>query len=225
MLISNRWQSKAAFLLALGITSTAVVPILSSTPAVANSQSYKVAQLSPSSSITIPAGTIIPVRYDKGKRILVTPKETASVTLTVAQAVRSARGTIAIPAGSQIAGELRPARGGTRFVAEELILRNSRQRLPIAATSEVITETETISEKTNPNFLRGAVIGAAAGAVLTEIFGDIDLGAVLGGAAAGALGEAILGRRKEKEVEVVVVNPETDLDLTLQEDFVPRTAS
>lgn len=225
MLISNRWQSKAALLLALGMTSIAVVPVLISTPAVANSQSYKVGQLSQrNSNVSVPAGTRIPVRYTKAEKIIVTPKETTDVTLTVAENVRSA-GRIAIPTGSQIVGELRPASGGTRFVAEELILRNSRQRLPIEATSEVITETETITEKTDPDILKGAAIGAAAGAVLTEIFGDVDLAAVLGGAAAGVLGEVLLGGRKEKEVEVVVVNPERDLDLTLEEDFLPYRAT
>lgn len=225
MLISTRWQSKAALLLALGMTSTAVVPILASTPAMANSQSYQIGQLSQrSSSSVVPAGTRIAVRYSKAEKIIVTPEETTDVSLTVAENVRSARGRVALPAGSEIRGELRPASGGTRFVAEEVILRNSDRRLPIEATSEVVTDTETITEKSNPDLLKGAVIGAAAGAVLTEIFGDIDLGAVLGGAAAGVLGEVLLRGRKEKEVEVVVVRPEEDLDLTLEEDFVPYRA-
>lgn len=222
MLISNRWQSKAALLLAIGMTSTAVSPIFVSTPAIAGSQSYKSGQLfAQSSSVLVPAGTTIPVRYNKDK-IIVKPDETAKVTLTVAANIRSANGTTVIPSGSQIEGQLRPAEGGTRFVAEELILknRNRSQRFPINATSEVITETQTINQKTNPNILKGAAIGAAAGAVLSEIFGDIDLGEVLVGAGVGALASAVLGGRKEKEVEVIVVRPEQDLDLVLQEDFV-----
>lgn len=184
---------------------------------------YVVGQRLQSSQVIIPAGTTIPVRYDKAKRIIVTPEEKSPVTLTVERDILSNGGRILIPRGSQIAGELQPASGGTRFVAKELILSNKRQRLPIKATSEIITETETINEKTNPNILRGAAIGAAAGAVIGEIFGDIDLGEVLAGAGVGALAELLL-RRDRKEVEVVVINPDTDLDLTLQRDFVGRSS-
>ncbi len=224
MLISKRWQSETAFLMALGMASTIAAPVLLSTPAVANSQSYLIGQIFPrsgSSSGLVPAGTTIPIEYDKEK-IIVKPDETASVTLTVAQNINSESRRVVIPAGSRIEGELRPAEGGTRFVAEELIIKSGSrtQRLPIDATSEVITDTEVITEKTSPDILKGAAIGAAAGAVLSEIFGGIDLGEVLAGAGVGALASTILGGRKEEEVEVVVVRPEQDLDLTLQEDLV-----
>lgn len=223
MLISNRWQSKTALFAALGMASTIAAPVLLSTPAVANSQSYLIGQTFPrtSSSRLVPAGTTIPVEYDKEK-IIVKPDETAPVTLTVAQDISADSERVVIPAGSRIEGELRPAEGGTRFVAKELIIKSGSrtQRFPIDATSEVITDREVITEKTNPDILKGAAIGAAAGAVLAEIFGDIDLGEVLAGAGVGALASTILGGRKEKEVEVVVVRPEQDLDLTLQEDLV-----
>ena len=216
MFFSNRWQSRTALLMALGMTSAASVPILSSAPAMAVSEPYVVGQLfSQYSQVTIPSGNTIPVRYDKAKKIIVTPDETASVTLTVAADIRSRQGRILIPAGSQVEGELRPVEGGTQFFAQELILRNRDQRLQIDATSPVITKTETINEKSDPNILRGAVIGAAAGAVIGEIFGGIDLGEVLAGAGVGTVAELLL--RGRKEVEVVVVNPNTDLDLTLQD--------
>lgn len=160
MLISNRWQSKAALLMALGMTSTAAVPLLISAPAVADSP-HVVGQLfSQSSRVLLPAGSRIPVRYDEAERIIVTPRETASVTLTVADNIRY-RGTTVIPAGSRIEGELRPASGGTQFFAKELIYRNGR-RLPINARSQVITDTETITKGSDRNILRGAAIGAAA---------------------------------------------------------------
>lgn len=218
MLISNRWQSKIALLMAVGMTSVASVPILTSAPAIAG-EPYVIGQSS-RSRVIAPAGTIIPVRYDKAERIIVATNETLSLTLTVAEDIRSSSDLI--PAGSQIKGKLQPVKGGTRFFAQELILRNRSQRLPINATSEVITTTETISERTNPNILRGAAIGAAAGAVLTEIFGDIDLGGVLAGAGVGAAAEVLLRGRKEKEVEVFVVDPGRDLDLTLKNDLVRR---
>lgn len=207
--------------MALGITSTAVVPILISASAMASNEPYMVGQLISqfSQQLRVPAETVIPVRYDEAERIIVKPDETAPVTLTVAEDIRSDSGTIVIPAGSQIEGELQPAEGGTQFVSEELIFTSSDQRLPIDATSAVITETQTITEKTDPDILEGAAIGAAAGAVIGEIFGGIDLGEVLGGAGIGAIASLLL--RGEEEVEVVIIEPETDLDLTLQSDIEP----
>jgi len=222
MLISNRWQSKTALLMALGMTSTAAVPLVISVPAVADSPPYPyvVGQFSQSSRVLLPAGSRIPVRYDEAERIIVTPRETASVTLTVADNIRY-RGTTVIPAGSRIEGELRPASGGTQFFAKELIYRNGR-RLPINARSQVITDTETITKGSDRNILRGAAIGAAAAAVLSEIFGNINLGTVLTGAGVGVLGELLLNRGR-REVEVVVVDADTDLNLTLQKDLIrPR---
>jgi hypothetical protein len=217
MLISKRWQSRTALFMALGMASVATLPALLAAPAAAN-EPYLVGQLFPQTTrLVVPVGTVIPVRYEEAERIIVTPDETASVTLIVAQDVRSSAGTVLIPAGSEIEGELQPNGGGTQFVSEEITL-TSGQTLPIEATSEIITDTQVITEDTDPDILRGAVIGAAAAAVLSEIFGSIDLGEVLAGAGLGALGSLLLGGGEE-EVEVVIVEPETDLDLTLQSEF------
>ncbi|NEQ25817.1 MAG: hypothetical protein F6K28_43535 [Microcoleus sp. SIO2G3] len=208
--------AKTALLTALSLVAAGVLPIA----ALAKSESMQVAQLFPQEQVGIPAGTTIAVRYDEAERIVVTPEETTPITLTVAQDVRSARGTVLIRAGSEIAGELRPDGDGTRFFAETLTPAGSSRSIPIDATSALITERETITRDSNPDFLRGAAIGAAAGAVLGEIFGDIDLGEVLLGAGVGTLASVLL--RGREEVEVVVINPSTDLDLTLQSDFVLR---
>lgn len=219
MLLSTSWRSKTALLLAVGIASTATFPMWLTVPAIASEKPDLIVQRFPQSvQLTVPAGTIIPVRLEEAERIVVTPDETASVTLTVADDIRSDAGTVAIRAGSQIEGELRPTRRGTQFVAEELITRN--RQFPINATSQVFTETQTIDRRSNPDILRGALIGAAAGAVISKIFGGIDLGGVLTGAGLGAVGSLLL--RGSEEVEVVVIEPETDLDLTLQSDFVLR---
>jgi hypothetical protein len=222
MLTLSHWRSKTAGLMALGISSAALLPLLTATPTFAQSESYRTSQLFPQqSSVRVPAGTVIPVRYDEAEKIVVTPDETAPITLTVAEDVRSSRGTVLIRAGSQIAGELRPDDGGTRFFAETLTPEDSDRALAIDATSDVITETETITEDSDPDILRGAAIGAAAAAVLAEIFGSIDFLEVLAGAGLGVLAEVLLNNN-DKEVEVVVVNSATDLDLTLQSDFLVR---
>lgn len=217
MFISHRWSKSTALLVALFMSSTAVSPLLFASGATAEGKDYVVGQLiSQLRRGTVPASTVIPVRFDEAERIVVTPDETAPVTLTVAQDIRSTSGVTLIPAGSQIEGELQPVGSGTQFVARELILSN--RRLPINATSRVITETQMINRRTNPDILKGAAIGAAAAAVISEIFGSISLGEVLGGAGIGAIASLIL--RGNEEVEVVIVEPDTDLDLTLQSDLV-----
>lgn len=222
MLISQRWQSSTALLLALGITSTTALPMFLAVPATALVEPTLIAQRFPQSErVTVRAGTIIPVELEDAEKIVVTPDETAPVTLTVASNVRTASGTILIPAGSKIEGNLQPTDDGTQFVAEELIIRNSNRRLPIDATSRVITQRETIGRGTNVGeIVKGAAIGGAAAAIISEIFGSIDLDEVLGGAGVGAIAGLLLGGRKK--ADVFVIYPETDLDLTLQSNLILR---
>jgi hypothetical protein len=219
MIIFKRWQFKTALLMVLGMTSTVSVPILTSTSAIAGKQPYIVGQFSQSSRVIVAAGTTIPVRYGAAERIIITPKEKVSVTLIVAKNIRSNSGRILIPVGSQVKGQLKPVSGGTQFFAQELIFANSSKRLPIDAVSEIIAETKTINETTDSNIIKGAAVGAGAGAVIGKIFGGrIKLGQVLAGAGIGALPE-LLGRSR-KETELVVIDPDTDLHLTLQSDLV-----
>jgi hypothetical protein len=211
----KRWQSKAAFMMALGLVSTAIAPVM----AASATSEMRVAQVfSQQSQVGIPAGTVIPVTYSEAERIVLTPEETSEVTLTVETDVRSSRGTVLIPRGSRVEGQLQPADGGSQFVADELVLPSGR-RYAIDASSDVVTRTETITKDSDPDILQGAAIGAAAAAVLSEVFGSIDFLEVLAGAGVGALASVLLDGRDE-EVEVVVVEPETDLDLTLRSDFV-----
>jgi hypothetical protein len=69
--------------------------------------------------------------------------------------------------------------------------------------------------------LKGAAIGGAAAAALSGLTGDkkISILEVLGGAGAGAAGGLVLGRKK---VDVVVINPNTDLALKLRSDLALR---
>ncbi|HEY9669056.1 MAG TPA: hypothetical protein V6C91_19755 [Coleofasciculaceae cyanobacterium] len=219
MFISFGWQSKIALLIALGMTSTATFPLLLASSATASSEPYVVGQLlSQSGGFIIPAGTVLPVRYDEAERIVLKPDEKLPVTLTVAETIRAEGGEILVPAGSEIEGTLQPAGAGTQFVARELRLRGSDRSVRIRATSPVITEREIIKKGTDTGqVLKGAAVGAAAAAVIAEIVGGIDVEEVLGGAGIGALAGLLLGRRGE--VEVIVVNTETDLDLTLQSDL------
>lgn len=226
----NRWHAKPALFMTFGIVSAAIAPVLSQGVAIASAtpqqtQPYHVSQLFDNARIVIPTGTTLNVEYDQEEdgeevnKVIVKPDETAPLTLTVETDIRTASGTVLIPAGSEITGELQPLddQVGTQFVADELILPNGRE-YDLDAVSDPVTRTEVITEDSDPDFIKGAVIGAAAAAVLAEILGSIDVLEVLGGGALGALGVLIFGGNSE-EVEVVVVDPDRDLDVTLQSDL------
>ncbi len=170
------------------------------------------------SSNDIPEGFVIPVEYEKEK-ILVTPEETVPVTLTVAANIRDSRRNVLIPYGTEIVGKIEPSGDGSRFVAEELVFADGTTQ-SIDATSEVVTRTETVKKGASTgDILEGAAIGGAAATVLSEVLGDIDFLEVLGGAGAGALAGLLLGK---EEVELISIDPNNDLDLTLQSDLALR---
>lgn len=168
--------------------------------------------------VRIPSGTALPVRYTQAERILVAPNETAPLTLSIKQNIITAQGNVLIPSGSEVVGELRPAQGGSQFVSQELVFPNG-QRIPISATSEVITKTEQISKGSNAgNILQSTVVGAAAGAGIAAVTGDraVATEEVLGGAGVGALIGLFLGR---DQVTLITIDPNTDLNLKLTTDL------
>jgi hypothetical protein len=172
--------------------------------------------------LSIPYGTDIPVYYDQADKIVVAPNETAPLTLKVARNIRNSRGTLLIPKNSKIVGELQPADGGVRFVATELVLSGNR-RLPIDATSDVITQTEDVGRGTDTgSILKGAVVGAGAATAIQAVTGahHIGLGTTLGGAGLGAVGGLLLGGGKK--TRVVVIRPNSDLNLTLRSRLALR---
>jgi hypothetical protein len=197
----------------IGITS--ITPMLS--PFVAS------AQLFPSNGNTrtysngnsiIPINTKIPLRYDEAEKIVVTKDETVDLTLKVGANLKNRYGNILIPYNSKIVGKLEPFENGVRFVSEELVI-NDSIKYPLNAVSQVITKTEEIKKGADVGtYLKNAAIGAAAAAVISGVTGDrrIGVGEVLMGAGAGALGTLILGSKK---VEVISIDPNQDLDVTL----------
>ncbi|MEO0405861.1 MAG: hypothetical protein AAF289_00775 [Cyanobacteria bacterium P01_A01_bin.135] len=240
-MVNLQWRSMTAALTATGVISAAIASVMGQA-AVAQSlkaqleaqptasavpSTMRVSQLFDSARATLSAGTPIDTLYEETdddgnrvERVVVLPDETAPLSLTVARDVRSTAGTVVIPAGSTIEGELRPLEDdavGTQFFSEEVTLPNG-ERYDIDAISAPITRTEIITEESDRDFIKGAVIGGAAAAVLAEILGDIDILEVLGGAGLGALGILIFGGGDE-DVEVVVVEPEQDLDVALQSAF------
>lgn len=235
-MLNLQWRSATAALTATGILSAAIASTVGQAAVAqsldqriqqASASPLRVSQLFDSARAVLSAGTPIDTRYEETdddgapvERVLVLPDEVAPLSLTVARDVRSTAGSIVIPAGSIIDGELRPLEEettGTQFFAEEVTLPNG-DSYEIDAISGPITRTEIITEESDRDFIKGAVIGAAAAAVLAEVLGSIDILEVLGGAGLGALGILIFGGGDE-DVEVVVVEPDRDLDIALRSDF------
>jgi len=170
-------------------------------------------------SVTIPQGTAIPVKYDKAEKILVTKDETAPLTLTVSQNVVTQGGTVVIPAGSQVMGQLKPATGGSQFVAEKLVLTNG-QEYQLNATSDVITKTETVKKGTSiSSIIKNTVLGAGAATAVSAVTGDraIATEEVLGGAGIGALVGLFFGKNS---VDLIAIDPDTDLQMTINQNLL-----
>ncbi|MEH2423901.1 MAG: S-layer homology domain-containing protein [Nostoc sp.] len=170
-------------------------------------------------SVTIPQGTAIAVKYDKAQKILVTKDETAPLTLTVSQNVVTQDGSVVIPAGSQVIGQLKPATGGSQFVAEKLVLA-SGQEYQLNATSEVITKTETVKKGISTgSIIKNTVLGAGAATAISAVTGDraIATEEVLGGAGIGALVGLFFGK---KSVDLIAIDPNTDLQMTINQNLL-----
>ncbi|MBD2566786.1 S-layer homology domain-containing protein [Anabaena lutea] len=173
----------------------------------------------PLTSVTIPQGTTIPVKYEQAEKILVTKDETAPLTLITSQNVITQDGTVVIPAGSQVIGKLKPAQGGSQFVAEKLILTTGKE-YNISASSDVITKTETVKKGSNiSSILQNTVLGAAAAAGVSAVTGDraIATEEVLGGAGIGALIGLFFGKTS---IDLIAIEPNTDLDMRVDQNLV-----
>jgi hypothetical protein len=176
-------------------------------------------------TVSIPAGTTIPLRYANADRILLAKNEPqpTPITLTVAQNIVTADGTVLIPAGSQVAGQLTVSQDAAQFNASELILANG-QRVAIAATSDPITTTESIRRGANTGtILKDAALGSAAAAGIAAVTGDrnIKAGEVLIGTGVGALAGLIFGGDR---IDLISIRPNTDLNLRLTGELtLPRS--
>lgn len=223
MLTLKKLQTSTALALTIGVTATGAAPIVFAKDAIAAPAPMTVAQLFPSSpspstqttgAVRIPAGTTLRLAYRDAEKIVVAPNERLPITLTVPSNIRTSNGTLLIPAGSQVKGEFQPVDGGTRFVANTLILNNGNQ-LALNGQTDVVSRTEEIRQGVSTDaILKGAAIGSGAAAIISGITGNrrITAGKVLIGTGAGVLGGLLLGRNRN---QVISVNPQTDLNLRL----------
>jgi hypothetical protein len=222
---SHYSPAKTVKAIALLLSFTAIMPGLS-----ASSASAQIFRSAPSSilrtnepsspslfsqTLVIPAGTNIPVQYEEAEKILVTRQETLPLTVTVAANIRDRNGNLLIPFGSEIVGQIQPADNGSQFVAEYIILGQDRE-ISLDASSRVITRTEVVDEGADAvTILQGTLVGTAAATLIAAVTGDTAIATeeVLAGAALGTLGGWLFGGG---QTELISINPNTDLTLTLQ---------
>ena len=176
---------------------------------------------SPRGSVRIPSGTTLPTRYDTAEKIYVSPQEPdpVPVTLLIDRDIIAQNGRLLIPINSQIVGELQSVRGGSQFHAQALVLPSGTQ-LPIRATSTLVTTTEVVRRNADiEEILVGVALGAGAAAGISAVTGDRSLtpGEVLGDAAFGGLIGYFRGRDR---ITLITINPNADLDITLDDPLI-----
>ncbi|MGL5035932.1 MAG: hypothetical protein ACRC6M_19270 [Microcystaceae cyanobacterium] len=171
--------------------------------------------------INIPAGTTIPVIANDADTIKITKGESRSLSLNLNANLRSSDGTILIPAGTQVTGQLQATEQGVQYLAQQVIMPNG-QAIPINATSRLLMNynTEQIGAST-ADIVMGTLAGAGTATIIAGTTGDRHINAleVLGGAAAGALagwGLPAAGILGGGSLETMTLNPSQDLTLTLQ---------
>ncbi|MEA5471768.1 S-layer homology domain-containing protein [Spirulina sp. 06S082] len=172
----------------------------------------------------IPAGTSIPVTYTRDK-ILLLPDETLPITFDLKTNITTQNGKVLIPADSKVKGQLVPAGSGTKFVAEQLIYPDGTTQ-SVNAVSQIITKTETVNKGSDlTRIVRNSAIGTAAAAAISAVTGDraIATEELLIGAGAGAIAGLIQNFLGRNSVDLIVVEPETDLDITLGSDLLVST--
>jgi hypothetical protein len=231
MLTSHKHRLEKSALIALMIGATTMASFLPITSASAqlfrrtpSSISNNRYSLNNNRQVAIPRNTQIPLEYlGEEEKILLKADESLDLTLSVAANIKDTNGNFLIPAGTKVEGTLTPAerdsKKGSQFVAKTLVFADGRTQ-PINGLSQIVTKTEVVEEgATGDEILEGALIGAAAGALLGILTGDnaIATEEILGAGALGALGGWIFGGGS---VELISIDPDHDLNITLQQDLI-----
>ncbi len=218
-------RAEAASLIYQALNSTGQVAAIASPYIVSLmsqvSEAPQANQGTQTSQVTISSGAILPVKYDKAEKILLSKNEPtpSSIALTITQNILNSGGQILIPAGSTVDGNLVVSDGAAQFMAEQLTLTNG-QTYRLDAISEPIMTTETIRKGANTTgIITGTVVGAGAAAGIAAVTGDRNINAweTLAGAGAGALAGLLLSKDK---VELISIQPDTDLAIQLQSALI-----
>lgn len=151
-------------------------------------------------------------------RFFITPNETLATNLEVASAIRNENNQVVIPANSQIQGRFQPVTVGgtpaTQYVATAIVI--DGRSYPINAVSNPQVARPVQNQDVSSGTLEDGVATAAARILLGQVLGtgtNIEglLGDILGG-----------GQQTQQPAEddlLIVIDPSTDLQLTLLSDF------
>ncbi len=170
---------------------------------------------------TIPAGSILPMAYEKDK-ILVADDEIVNIVLKIASNVNSSTGEVLIPAGTEVVGKLTPTENGTQFVAESLTLKNGKT-MSIEGTSSVVTATEVVKKGADTNeIIQQAAVSTAAAAAISTVTGDQNILSqnLLKNTSTQNIASLIQAYLGLNEAELLVIDPNTDLDIKLDKDLM-----
>jgi hypothetical protein len=217
----KRGRARPVALLTLLLSASLVALALSLTPAIAK-QLVKIQPLAITDSLRIPAGTAIPVKYEKAAKILLTQEETFALSLTVTDSLKTADGQVLIADGSQIIGEIKPSSRGSQFFSQKIFLKQDKpQEESIDAISGVVDRLEKIIKGIDPaQIIKGAALGPSAAAVLASLTEDkpIDRGLLREGGLEVLAGWLLRG----ESVNLLSIDPQRDLQLTLRSDFTRK---
>jgi hypothetical protein len=185
-------------------------PVVAPKPAVA-APAAAVPQFN-AEAVTLQAGTPVIVGYE-GEKVYIAPNERRDFDFKLRQPVKNSQGKTLLPYGSVVSGRFEPAPGGTRFLAKSIAI-NGRS-YALSAQSKVINDVKDPRETGTGAIAGDAAIGALGGVILGGLTGDrvIATEEVLAGAATGAAVGNVTAP------QVVVLDANTDLQLTLDRDF------
>lgn len=177
-------------------------------------------------AIRIPAGTILPVKYDVANKILVSPNEPGPIplTLTLAKNLSSFNANSLIPPGSQIIGELVTIQDEqtAQFVAKQIVLADG-QRIEISASSRIIDRTSEISKNQRVDrIIKNSAMGTAAAAAFAAMSGNplVTSQQVQLNSGFGSSAELIGAFRNQEKATIITIFPNRDFTLTLNSDLV-----
>ncbi|AGY59550.1 hypothetical protein [Gloeobacter kilaueensis] len=159
-----------------------------------------VARLAPGTTISVAPTT------DQGTLYLNTDKS-YPYSLIVAEDVYDGNGNVALPAGSEVRGTFRPAKGGLRFFADSANINGRFYTL--RASSKTLKDVKDPRYQGGGKIAGDAAIGAAGGALLGWALGNPGLGAIAGGVGGAAIGNVTAP-------QVVVVDDNSPIDLRLE---------
>lgn len=159
--------------------------------------------------VLIPAGTLLPLRYDGSEPLQLDQQGRVTVPLQLEHELRDAKtGAVIAPAGSQVIGEFGPDEMGLRWVSQTLVLPG--REVPLESASAYLSGPPQVAGQ---SLAVNSGIGALALTVLTGFSGVGLVGGALLGATA-AVGMA---------PQTIVIEPHQVIQVQVLTD-VPRSA-